>query len=270
MTTGTAPPPTQESDGGAEPGRITRARKWIVTAVAGALATLVSTVILGAWPWLLDRWADLRGQPHLITTAYAEEVRVGENVAFRRPLPLGPGQTLLPPGSRDKDVLDLLRREKAARTRGMTVTVVLRSTRRETIRILDVRPRILETAPSWSGACMHFPAQGDAPVYKVAADLDDLRPGKGRKGGFLQKNLDLVEGERATVEISATAAKRYYRWDVQVDYLYGDSPDVRHVYVRDPAGEEFRLTGEAKRYRESYSTPPFSNDYRRVARGKTC
>ncbi|MER5423716.1 hypothetical protein [Streptosporangium roseum] len=55
-----------------------------------------------------------------------------------------------------------------------------------------------------------------------------------------------------------------------MDYLYGDSPKVRHVHVRDPAGEEFRLTGEARRYREYYSPPPFSNDYRRVTGEKTC
>ncbi|GAA3445742.1 hypothetical protein [Planomonospora venezuelensis] len=271
MTTQATPQPAQESAGEPEAGRITKARRWIVTAVAGALATLISTVILGAWPRLLDQWADFRGRPHLIATAYAVEVDSGDEVAFERPVPLGPGGTLLPPGSRRQDVLALIKRENAARVRGVTVNIILRNARHETIRILDVRPRILQDAPLWSGACMDFPTQGEATVYEVAADLDNLRPGKeGRKGGFLKKNIDLADGERASIELSATAKKRYYLWDVQVDYLYGDSPEVRHEYIKDSGGAAFRLTGKAKKYKEYYTATVYSNDYRRVRRSKPC
>ncbi|MCC5576375.1 hypothetical protein IMZ11_12105 [Microtetraspora sp. AC03309] len=255
-------------------GRALRALKkpavWLVGTMGAALASIIGGIVLGVWPWLQDMWADHQDRPRITAIAYSP-VEEGDAFAFRDAITGGPRRILQ--GDPDETKLvDFIRRERGARIGSMNVTLVLRGERRDTIRIVDVRPRVRKSMPNASGTCFVMPNAGSADVFAIVADLDALAPGGTAKRGarFLKKNIDLAYGERATVEITAEAARRAYEWDVQIDYVYGDDLTVQHAYVTDRDGQPFRITGEARTYRVAYDQRGLTSVFRVAKRNRSC
>jgi len=244
---------------------------WLLGALGAGVAALIGTVITGAWPWAVDTVKDLRGEPpiRIVTDAHIwpDEILVMEDALH------GPDRALLAGriDSGDESALDeMLRRRKSMRLRVMTVTVVIQGLRDSPIRIVDVRPRILSKGKRPSGTCLVFPPpQGESPHRKVRVNLDTYRPDKGRSV-FMGKSVDLKRDERLTVELTVSAERAAYEWDVEVLYDY-DGGELRRSHMGLPDGEPFRVTGPAKRYDVVLAdTSIDGGPFRKVRKNGTC
>lgn len=261
-----------EVDAPARAGTFGKAWKWLVGAIGAALAGLIATVVAGAWPHVDDVRRDITDSGPLRVVIHVTGWE-GEEAALAEPLTKGPDRFLLLRGMTLEQWDDLLRRHKAARVAQMDLVIVVQGRRHETIRVIDVRPHILAAGPVLRGTCIHVPTNGGQETFEVKADLDHLRPGYGTKdkpATFLPKSVDLNEGERATVEMSVLAKKRSYEFDIEITYDYEDGVTLRKMYVRQPNGDPFRVTGEAKRYAVGYTDPSIGAAYREVGRNRSC
>lgn len=237
---------------------------WVVTTVAGALATILSGGVTDLWTWTQDAWADMRGRPVVEAVAYSP-IDSGQTYAFTEAISGGPGKRLFREDATLDDAIALVKAKKGYRLGRMDVSVVVRGMRHEPVRILDVRPRIIAVNLPPSGTCFHLPTAGGDGVFPVEVDLDHPYPGYGTKhprDRFLKKNINLMYGERATIEVTAHAKQRSYDWEIQIDYLHGDGTSVEHAFVRDERGEPFRLSGWARRYTYIYKTPGLTHEFR--------
>lgn len=234
--------------------------------MAGGLATIITGAVVTGWSWVQDQWRDFQQEPRISAIVYSPE---NEAISFAFPdaITSGLDRRLLLKG----DYLPVLRSHGGARIGEMKVLLVLRGRRNDPIRVVDVRPRILSSGPVAAGTCLSLHSAGDSPVFPVKADLDRLAStGGGPSGRLLEKNLDLAYGERASVELTVTARKRRYAWDIEVSYAYGDSARVQHAYFTPEDGRPFQLTGPARRYAIAYGNPAITN-FREVGRNiKKC
>ncbi|MBD3135692.1 hypothetical protein [Microbispora bryophytorum] len=237
---------------------------WVVTTVAGALATILSGGVADLWSRSQDTWADVRDRPVIEGVAYSP-INGGQRYAFTEAISGGPGRRLLREDAGRDDLIALVKAKKGYRLGQMDISIVVRGMRHEPVRILDVRPHIISVKPPPSGTCFSIPTAGGDGVFPIDVDLDHPSPGYGTKhprDRFLKKNINLVYGERATIEVTAHAEKRSYDWEIQIDYLQGDGTSVEHAYVRDERGEPFRLSGWARRYRYIYEAAVLTEDFR--------
>jgi hypothetical protein len=87
----------------------------------------------------------------------------------------------------------------------------------------------------------------------------------------MTKSVDVADGERVTIDMSVLAKKRAYEYDLEIVYDYGDDADLRTMYVRQPNGDPFRVTGRAKKYAVAYTDPSIgTNTYRETGRNRSC
>jgi len=237
--------------------------RWLGVTVAGGLATIIAGAVLTGWSWAQDQWRDFHREPRISAIVYSPE-NAGISFAFPETIASGPDRRLLLNGGYQP-----LLRSRAVRIGTMKVLLVLRGRRNDPIRVLDVRPRILSSGPVAAGTCLSLPSAGDSPVFPVKADLDRLASVRAPAGRLLEKNIDLVYGERASVELTVTAGKRRYEWDIEVSYAYGDSDQVQLAHFAPEAGRPFRLTGPARRYAITYTS--LGNQSRELGRNtKKC
>ncbi|MEU4403322.1 hypothetical protein AB0F88_02290 [Streptosporangium sp. NPDC023963] len=239
--------------------------KWLGLTVAGGLATIIAGAVVTGWSWAQDQWREFHREPRISAIVYSPE-NEGISFALPRAVTSGPDRRRLLAG----DYEEVLRSGRGARIGEMKILLVLRGRRNDPIRVLDVRPRILSSGPVAAGTCLSLSNAGESPVFPVKADLDRLAgAGSGSSGRLLEKNLDLVYGERASVELTVTARKRSYEWDIEVSYVYGDSPGVQRDHFTAEGGP-FRLTGPARRYAMAYGNPMISR-FREIGRNvKRC
>ncbi|MEU8316971.1 hypothetical protein AB0C33_01270 [Nonomuraea sp. NPDC048881] len=238
--------------------------RWL--AVGVILATAVA--VAQSWPALVDALRDASGPPPLVGTASAR-INVGDSLAMADAFSTDEHAQLLRDPT-NADLIRILTRHGAARVSTMNVVLILEGERNSAIRIIDVRPRILRSGPPPTGTCLTLPAQGGAEEYKIVADLDRQRP-EGGGSRFLPKSIDLAYGERTTVEFTATAKRRWYEWDIEVVYSYKADSKPQSTFFRDPDGQPFRVTAEARRYSTVWNDPSaLSLGFRVTGRNKSC
>ncbi len=101
--------------------------------------------------------------------------------------------------------------------------VSLVGNRRGTVRVVDIRARVLEKSPRMNGTLLEYPSQGLEDIEKVGVDLDDPsgRLTATTADGAIRPLLDtkaitLDEGEEVGLEITAAAGARSYRWELEL------------------------------------------------------
>ncbi|MFF5242981.1 hypothetical protein ACFY3V_01795 [Streptosporangium sp. NPDC000095] len=247
MTAQTSPEqPARESTEETPLAKAARPFKWVGVTVAGGLATIIAGAVVTGWSWVQDQWRDFHQEPRISAIAYSPE-KSGISIAFPDAITSGADRRSLLNGDYGPLVTS-----RGSQIGEMKVLLVLQGQRNDPIRILDVRPRILSSGPIAAGTCLLLPSAGEAAVFPVKADLDRLASANRRGGRLLEKNIDLVYKERASVELTVTARKRRYEWDIEVSYAYGDSEQIQRAYFTTESGQPFRLTGPARRYAIGY------------------
>ncbi|GGK83862.1 hypothetical protein Sme01_17980 [Sphaerisporangium melleum] len=247
---------------------LSRSAGWLVTTIAGGLATIIGGVLLAGWPQVQDAWADHWETPRLEHTIY-NPISTGDRFAFHQVLTGGPGRLL---NGADPDPAKLeafVAREHGAVIGSMNVSLVVQGRRHRPLRILDVRPRVRRSMDRPSGTCFVVPSSGGTDKFKIEVDLDEVYRGKG-PSRYLEKNIDLAYDEMATVDLTVTAEERAYDWDIQVDYVYDGAATVQHAYFTAEDGGLFRVTGQAPAYRVAYTSRTLAAVFRRAERNASC
>lgn len=243
--------------------------RWpLVRLFAAAVLLVIGTVAAARWSVLVDTARDWFGKP-VLTATVTSLINVGDSLAIRDQLRPADQSVLLRSPS-PSELVDVLDRYQAARIGSMDVMVVLQGQRHESITILDVRPRIIRSGPKLDGTCVTIPAQGDNREYEIKADLDLQRP-QGGTSRYLPKSIELGNGERATVVFTATAAQRWYEWEIEVVYAYKTDGRPASAFFRQPDEQPFRVTGQAKSYTTAWGDPSSINvGFRLTGRNTPC
>lgn len=229
---------------------------------------LLAAATAGTWPTPIDVGRDLVGIP-AITAAITSSIFPGDSLAM--PTELSPAEhALLSRDPSDKQLTKVLSSHRAARIGRMNVLVILQGQRDNPIRVIDVRPRIIKSGPPPNGTCLTVPIQGTRDEYTIKVDLDQQRPGGGASR-FLPKSIDLAYGERATIELTVRAKRRWYEWDIEVIYAYRFGAQPESAFFRGSDGQPFRVTGAARKYAAVYNDPSSIHiGYRLLGRNRPC
>lgn len=228
------------------------------------LAGIVSAVLIAAIGVVFTAWYTASGTDAVDSIGGAPPLTIGHVAVDLRERPLvlrepvtGPQDraTLLGRAVDDADVAAVLARHHVATIEDMNVTVVLTGNR-SSLRIIDVRPRVLLRAPPADGALLRQGTAGEVGTVELVADLD-RRPihfaakKDPRTAYFTKKQIDLKRDERVTLSLSITGKSAYYEFDLVATVLAGDRSE--QVVINGPGGVPFRLTGPADSYRSTYS-----------------
>ncbi len=264
---------TQEPDApaGKKPRWFAKPLIWALTTFGAAVAGVVAVVVNNIYLQAEDGVKDWREEEPIRAVASSRPWE-GDVGAFEDALLKGSDRFLLLRGATREQWDDLVRRHKGAQVGYQYITVVIQGLRNRSVRIIDVRPRILSAGPVFKGTCIQVPTAGDAGTYNIKADLDHLRPGygtKNRSGTFLGKSIELAANDRVTVQLSTLAHNHSYEYDVEIIYDYGDNSELQESYAKQSNGDAFRVTGPAKKYKVSYTEPGLTNSYR-ASRNKSC
>ncbi|SNS50020.1 hypothetical protein SAMN05216276_1010146 [Streptosporangium subroseum] len=264
-----APPETPDEQEAPQP-PARRLWVWFLGAVGAGFATLITAGISGAWPWTVDTVSDLGGSPPIHVVADSS-IWPDDILAFNDKLSSGSDYGLLTSGPSDVELNQLFLRHPPFKLRVMTVSVTIGGRRSKSVRILDVRPHILSSIQRPSGTCLVFPPpEGEALQQVVEADLDNLRPPKGRSQ-FLEKIVDLKQDERLTVNLVVGAQEAAYEWDVEVLYDYGSGSALQRTYAAQSNGQPFRVSGPVKKYGIAFETPNrIDRMFRKISRKASC
>ncbi|MEU1728968.1 hypothetical protein [Nonomuraea sp. NPDC005692] len=148
----------------------------------------------------------------------------------------------------------MLARHHVATIEDMTATVVLKANR-SSLRIIDVKPRVLTRAAPSDGALLVPGTAGQPGTVELVADLDrrPVRFALKKDPGtayFSKKQIDLKRDEMVTLVLSIAGVKAYYEFDLVATVLAGDRSE--EIVINGPGGTPFRLTGRADTYRTVY------------------
>jgi hypothetical protein len=109
-----------------------------------------------------------------------------------------------------------------------THLVSLVGNRREKVRIVDIRARVLEKSPRLDGTLLLYLGEGVDDVEQVGVDLDDpsgrltATTADGVTKPLLDtKSLSLDKGEEVGLEITALSAAHSYRWELELTVEHG-------------------------------------------------
>ncbi|MEU8201503.1 hypothetical protein [Streptosporangium sp. NPDC049046] len=152
------------------------------------------------------------------------------------------------------------------------VTVVLVGNR-SSLRIVDIKPRVLDRKPVSDGALLVYtPAGGEVDTIELSADLDEPAPrfatGKDPDTSyFRKKQIDLKRGERVTLSMSVKGTAAYYEFDLLVTVLAEDQTE--QITIKGPDNNPFRVTGIADAYRTYYTLSPLRG-WQPTSRNQAC
>ncbi|GAA0939312.1 hypothetical protein [Nonomuraea longicatena] len=248
--TGGDPPQEEASGGGWKAARV-----W--------LAGIGSAVLIAAIGVVFTTWYTAGGIDAVDSIGGAPPLTIG-HVAVdleERPLVLREPvsdprdrATLLSRATGDAEMAAVLARHRVATIGATNVTVVLTGNR-SSLRIIDVRPRVLVRAPPADGALLRQGTAGEAGTVELVADLD-RRPVRfaakkePRTAYFTKQQIDLKRDERVTLSLSIVGESAYYEFDLVATVLAEDRSE--EVVINGPGGVPFRLTGPADSYRSTY------------------
>ncbi|WP_343948690.1 hypothetical protein [Nonomuraea longicatena] len=230
-------------------------------------------VIFTAWynargPDTIDR---MIGTPP-VTIGHVSTDLDNQDIALREPVTDPAGRRALLGAHRPPDEWQaLLTRHEAAAVGRITLTVVLTGNR-SSLRIVEIKPRIKVREKLSDGAFLAVSREGVAETVAVKADLDEPAPrfvtaDNPRVRYFSAKQIDLKEDERVTLEMSITAKKAYYEFDLVATVLAGEQSE--QIVITAPGGSPFRVTGEARTYRSFY-TASQQGAWAPMPRGQVC
>jgi hypothetical protein len=222
-----------------------------------ALVIMLIGVVFTAWytargPDMIDR---LTGTPP-ITIGHVSTDLESQDIALREPVTDPAGRRALLGAHRPPDEWQaLLTRHKAAAVGQITVTVVLTGNR-SSLRIVEIKPRIKVREPLSDGAFLAVSTEGVTETVAVKANLDETSPrfvtaDNPRVRYFSAKQIDLKEDERVTLEMTISAKKAYYEFDLVATVLADEHSE--QVVITAPGGSPFQVTGEAETYRSLYT-----------------
>lgn len=104
-----------------------------------------------------------------------------------------------------------------------THLVSLVGNRRERVRVVDIRARVLEKSPRLDGTLLLYLSEGVDDVEQVGVDLDDpsgrltSTTANGVTKPLLDtKSMTLDKGEEVGLEITALSAAHSYRWELEL------------------------------------------------------
>ncbi|MGW5263424.1 hypothetical protein ACWEQG_20825 [Microbispora sp. NPDC004025] len=229
------------------------------------MAGIVGAVIVAAAGVMFTAWFNEHGSDAIDRIGGAAAVKVPHVEVHYSSQDLALRETVTDP--RDRAVLlgstdlrhgALLERHHAALVGQMDVTVVLEGNR-SSLRVADIKPRVLTRQPVSDGAYLIAVTAGETDTIEMAADLDRLDPyfttgDKQRTSYFLAKQIDLKQDERVTLSLSITGRKAYYEFDLVATVV--TEGRAEQMVIRAPGGVPFRLTGPAADYRSFYIASP--------------
>lgn len=231
------------------------ARTWLAGIVSAALIAAIG-VVFTAWYTAsgTDAVDSIGGAPPL-TIGHVAVDQDERPLVLREPVTDPRDRaTLLGRAVDDTEVAAVLARHHVATIRDMNVSVVLTGNR-SSLRIIDVRPRVLLRAPPADGALMRQGTAGEVGTVELVADLDRRPVRFAMKkepdtAYFTKKQIDLKRDERVTLSLSIIGKSAYYEFDLVATVLAGDRSE--QVVINGPGGVPFRLTGPADSYRSAY------------------
>ncbi|GAA3989627.1 hypothetical protein GCM10022247_05300 [Allokutzneria multivorans] len=109
------------------------------------------------------------------------------------------------------------------------VTVV--GNRREKVRVVDIRVKVLDQTEAPHGTLIVYPGEGANAIERIGIDLDDPSPRVmliPENGGDLRplldvKSIDLDRGEQQGFEIIALTSNYRVKWELELTVAYGQS-----------------------------------------------
>ncbi|MFI0420791.1 hypothetical protein [Spongiactinospora sp. 9N601] len=254
-TKGTAKTGGDPPQEGASGGGWKAARTWLAGIVSAVLIAAIG-VVFTAWYTTggTDAVDNLGGAPPL-TIGHVDVEQDERPLVLREPVTDPRDRaTLLGRAVDNAEMAAMLARHHVATIGDANITVVLTGNR-SSLRIIDVRPRVLLRAPPADGAYLYQGTAGEAGTIELVADLD-RRPVRFTTkkepdtAYFTKKQIDLKRGERVTLSLSVIGKSAYYEFDLVATVLAGDRSE--QVVINGPGGVPFRLTGPADSYRSAY------------------
>jgi hypothetical protein len=152
----------------------------------------------------------------------------------------------------DSAVANLITRHGGAPVGRFNATIVLQSNRLS-LQIVDIKPQILSSGPGPTAAFLAFPQEGTIESVPVSVDLDAAFPAfmSGSVPFLGPHQVELKPGERETFDVSFTAVRRSYEFNLLVTYIAGGQ---QHQQVIDgPGSAPFRIAAQAADY-HTYKT----------------
>jgi hypothetical protein len=230
--------------------------RWLLGVVAGVLVSVLTVI---AVQYLGDAAPIESGPP---ITAFVA-VKASDTGLDALPTPLRSGATferLTRHGAPDGAWNDFVAQAGGAPVVA-DLTLVLEGRRTQTVRVIDVRPRVVSRGPPFTGTLLTRTAEGEQEVPNLVGNLDLPLPtfrdsSQAEQSYFQTHQVDLAKNERFAFGLRVVGRRASYVWDIEVTYL--DRSGSHTMYVSGPDGRPFRLagqlddiTGYAVRYRRS-------------------
>ncbi|MFI6735805.1 hypothetical protein ACIBI9_23025 [Nonomuraea sp. NPDC050451] len=264
-------PRTGEAEQPAASGGWKATRTW--------LAGIISAVLIAAIGVVFSTWFNARGTDTLdrlgggppITVGHVAIDYAGQVTALREPVTDPAGRVALRASAADAAREAALTRHHRARIDIMNVTVTLVGNR-GSLRIVDMKPRVLTRGPVSDGARLTAAGAGETGTVELAADLDQKAPRftmskDPRIPYFTKKQIDLKRDERVTLNMTITGKKAYYEFDLVLTVLAEDRTE--EIVINGPDKTPFRLTGAARSYRSYYGDSPLGG-WEPLSREQVC
>ncbi|MGW0804735.1 hypothetical protein [Nonomuraea sp. NPDC002799] len=226
------------------------------------LAGILSAVIIAAIGVVFTTWFGARGPDTFdrigggppITVGYVAIEYEAQDTVLREPV-TDPGERVaLRASTAEKAREAVLTRHHQALIDTMNVIVTLVGNR-SSLRIVDMKPRILTRGPVSDGALLSASSAGETDTIELAADLDQKAPRFTTDQDlkvpyFAKKQIDLKRDERVTLSMTISGKKAYYEFDLLVTVLA--EARTEQIVINGPDKSPFRLTGAATSYRSYY------------------
>ncbi|TDE35359.1 hypothetical protein E1295_36110 [Nonomuraea mesophila] len=243
------------------------------------LAGILSAVLIAAIGVVFTAWFNTRGHDTVDLISGEPPVEVGhvavdhsaQDTALREPV-TDPGERAILLGNASGARVDaVMTRHHRAPLERADATVVLVGNR-SSVRIVDIKPRVLTRAPVSDGAVLISTPAGEVDTVELSADLDEPAPrfAAAEDPGtsyFRKKQIDLKRDERITLSLSVKGTAAYYEFDLQVTVLAEDRTE--QLTIEGPGGSPFRVTGTAEAYRSYYTVSPLRG-WQPISRGEAC
>ncbi|WP_030913398.1 hypothetical protein [Streptosporangium amethystogenes] len=250
--------PAAPTDDGGGSGGWKTARTWVAGIVSAALIAAVGVVFTD---WFTSRGTDaigrISGAPP-VTIGHVAIQYDERDIVLREPVTDPEERGILLGRAAAEKRAALLNRHHGSVTDWMNATVVLVGNR-NSLRIVDIKPRVLTRKPRSDGAFLKATTAGEADTVELLADLDRPVPRFTTAEDpdisyFSKKQIDLKRDERITLSVSIKGKKAYYEFDLLATVLADDRTE--QIVIKGPDGAPFRLTGEADTFRSVYEEAP--------------
>ncbi|GES01408.1 hypothetical protein Acor_34720 [Acrocarpospora corrugata] len=188
-------------------------------------------------------YLDDEGRSKAMASVFQPDARLAERMAE--------------PGMAGEPDLDLrLRALGAVPVHVLTLRVDLAGHFDREVRVLDIRPVILERIPPLNGTLFSVPPQAGTPAMDMTFDMDELSPTARESGQgtpfFEKQSISLTDKQQETITIRTFAEQYCVTFFLRMKYLVGDEVKEKDLYGQ---GQPFRVTGLSRdmRYRRAFA-----------------